>query len=59
MSTLKLGQGLLLLGAAGVGAGVLGVFAVHTSDLLWLAAAGAAAFALGLVVLAAGALSRN
>lgn len=55
--TLKLGQGLLLLGAAGVGAGLLAMPLLHTSGLLWLAAAGAGAFVLGLVVLVVGLLT--
>ncbi len=51
MSTLKLGQGLLLLGAACVGAGLLAVPLLHTSGLLWLSGAGGVLFAAGLAVL--------
>lgn len=48
---LKLGIGLLQLGAAGVGAGVLAIPLLYTAALLWLSAVGAALAVVGLVVL--------
>jgi len=50
MSSLKLGGGLLQLGAAFAGAGVIGAAVLHTSPLLCLI--GGALVVLGIAVLA-------
>lgn len=52
MNALKLGTGLLQLGGAGVGAGVIGLLALGWGGGVWLAGGGALLYALGLLTLA-------
>lgn len=51
MDVLKLGSGLLQLGAAGVGTGVLGLLVLGWGGGFWLAGGGALLYVLGLLTL--------
>lgn len=54
MSTARLGGALVLLGARAFGGGLIALRVLQANGLIWLSAAGAGAFVLGMVLMLIG-----